>query len=210
MKKNIIKLIILVVISIPIIAFISIFLFLEIDSNRLSINNIPKGYELDLNKNIYDDLKIINERKDSMYIFYTVGGKTSNSNLFFTKYYITDKFNFNIKIGNDSVMSEVKNFDTDLVSNFISSPSGIFNVNYYPRLENINIYVQNYRQISPNLYECNSKYLYMILNNEYTTLGIFKNSKFFIQSLEKKNYILLSIYSSDDNNELDLFEKIIK
>ncbi|MGV0756817.1 hypothetical protein ACTS95_14640 [Empedobacter brevis] len=74
----------------------------------------------------------------------------------------------------------------------------------------MNIYVQNYTQISSTLYECDSKYFFMILNNKYTTLGIYKNMKIYIQLIEKENYVLLSVFSSDSHEELDLFKNLIK
>lgn len=136
-----------------------------------------------------------------------ISGVTQNSNLFFSKYYKKTDFKFEIQKGNFNVFKKVSKYDYFKDN---SIPNGIFNQNFTPLLNTMIIKVENYKKISSTLYLCDSKYLYMILNNEYTTLGIFKNRKIYIQLIDKKDYILLSIFSSDNEKELDLFNKVIK
>lgn len=130
-------------------------------------------------------------KNDSLYIMQNVGNKP-NSNLFFAKYFKSNFFT--LSIDNTTIFSEVRKYDSDFLGE--PGPNGIFNVNYTSIIDKMNIYVENHVKISDNLYECKSRYLYMVLNNEYTTLGIFKNEIFYIQLVERNNYILLSIFKA--------------
>ena len=197
-------------IFVPIIFGLSIFIYLEIQSRKYSINILPKDYVRDVNETVFLSLDIMNTAEnDSLYTFNMISGDTQNSNLFFSKYYKKTDFKFEIQKGysNDFKKISKYNYD-DFKDEFILN--GIFNQNFTPILNTMIIKVENYKKISSSLYLCDSKYLYMILNNEYTTLGIFKNRKIYIQLIDKKDYILLSIFSSDSEKELDLFNRVVK
>lgn len=197
-------------IFVPIVSILGIFIYLEVLSRKSSIDILPKGYQKDVNENIFLSLDIMNiAENDSLYTFNMISGVTQNSNLFFSKYYKKTDFKFEIQKGNFNDLKKVSKYDFDYFKDN-SIPNGIFNQNFTPLLNTMIIKVENYKKISSTLYLCDSKYLYMILNNEYTTLGIFKNRKIYIQLIDKKDYILLSIFSSDNEKELDLFNKVIK
>jgi len=208
MKIKYLKIVLLSFITLIIVSIVSIFIYLEIISKNYSKSYLPYHYSMDVNNNIYQKLSLLNEKKnDSLYTIFSVGGKTPNSNLFFTKYYKKTNFKFSIN-KNSLYLSEVKKYDNQYDA-FLPT-DGIFNENHIPLLDKMDIYVENHNKISKNLYECKSKYFYMKLNNSETTLGIFKNKLFYIQLVEKKNYILLAIFSSDSKKELNLFRNFIK
>jgi len=208
MKIKYLKILLLSFITLLITSIVSIFIYLEIISKNYSKGSLPYHYSMDVNNNIYQKLSLLNEKKnDSLYTIFSVEGETPNSNLFFTKYYKKTNFKFSIN-KNSLYLSEVKKYDNQN-DDFLPT-NGIFNENHIPLLNQMDIYVEDYNKISKNLYECKSKYFYMKLNNSETTLGIFKNKLFYIQLVEKNNYILLAIFSSDSEKELNLYRNFIK
>ncbi|WP_312313464.1 hypothetical protein [Empedobacter brevis] len=209
-KINLTKIIMYTFICVPVVSVLGIFIYLEIESRKSSMDILPKGYERDVNENIFLSLNIINtEENDSLYTFTTISGDTQNSNLFFSKYYKKEGFKFEIQKGNSNDFKKVRKHDHDFFKDN-STPNGIFNQNFVPLLNTMVLKVENYKKISSSLYLCDSRYFFMILNNQYTTLGIFKNRKIYIQLIDRKDYFLLSIFSSDSEKELDLFNKVIK
>ncbi|MGL5233944.1 MAG: hypothetical protein ACRC8Z_04205 [Empedobacter falsenii] len=57
-------------IFVPIVSILGIFIYLEVISRKSSIDILPKGYQRDVNENIFLSLDIMNTAEnDSLYTF---------------------------------------------------------------------------------------------------------------------------------------------
>lgn len=208
MKKN--KLL-MIIISIPIliiIIIISIFVYIEIESKKISINKIPDIYKKSINKKCLESFNLIGHKlNDSMYYFTLISDLNSDNSLFLSNFYRKKDFKITFKKIKNKELSEIQIYIKNN-SDYFSSPQGLININYPNEVHDIQFYVEDYIKINDNLYECNSEYLYMLINNEYSSIGIFKNKNFFIEinTIDNQSYLL--IYSSSDKRDLYLFKNI--
>jgi len=192
----------------PLFGLLAIIIYVEDMAAKSSVG-LPIEYKNDIDEIAFNKLNTINQKKNNgLYTISTISGEKENSSLFIAKYHIISDFKIQIHKGDSHFFSILKSYDSDKVDEF--TLNGIFNINYVSPIKVIDLYVKDYYQISQNLYKCNSRYFYMVLNKNNTTQGIFRNNDFYIQILKKEDYIFLCIFSSSSKEELELFKSILK
>lgn len=198
----------ILILLIPLFVFLVLIIYVENMAAKSSVG-LPIEYKNDIDEIFFNKLNTINQKENNgLYTISTISGENDNSSLFIAKYYVKSDWKIQIHKGDSQFFSILKSYDSNKADEF--TLNGVFNINYVSPIKIIDLYVKDYYQISQNLYKCNSRYFYMVLNKQNTTQGIFRNNDFYIQILKKKDYIFLCIFSSSSKEELEIFKSVLK